>query len=617
MARPPLTALCSLFAMTALAAGLGAARADVFPDLDQGWSEPQQRTWYDATQGSRLVPLSWLKALEQPGGTGPFLADDHIAKFRYLPRPGALPVGFAIDNTDDETLSVTKLRWKGGQGSGELWVGMNCAACHTSEITFRGQRRRIDGGATLADFQGLMETLNRALAETRDDPQKFSRFASAVLVGADTELNRESLQGALAQLVSWQLKVETMNATELRYGPARLDAFGHIFNKVALVVDAPNLKPSPSDAPVSYPFLWNVPQQDWVQWNGIAPSKEIPTTPIFGQRVDVGALARNAGEVIGVFADIKPKPFAGVLAGIISGYPSSIQVSSLISMEQMLGSLRPPAWPSIFDPPNADLVSKGRGLFQTHCQSCHAPLPRTDLSTPITIKMSLFSDGSLAPGTDPWMACNVYVKTAQTGVLRNTPREFVKGDPLGPVAPVADMLSATVAGALAAEKREIVEAIGRSLFGRQPPPVVVRPPRPMAFGVPEETLSIREQQLNRCMTEKSRTLGYKARPLTGIWATPPYLHNGSVPTLYDLLLPAEKRPRQFWIGSREFNPKEVGYVTDERPDNPFLFRTRDASGRVIDGNSNAGHEYGAVDLAGDDAAAEANRRALVEYLKTL
>ena len=169
------------------------------------------------------------------------------------------------------------------------------------------------------------------------------------------------------------------------------------------------------------------------------------------------------------------------------------------------------------------------------------PFARTDLSTPITIKMSLFSDGSLAPGTDPWMACNVYVKTAQTGVLRNTPREFVKGDPLGPVAPVADMLSATVAGALAAEKREIVEAIGRSLFGRQPPPVVVRPPRPMAFGVPVETLSIREQQLDG-MTEKSRTLGYKARPLTGIWATPPYLHNGSVPTLYDLLLPAESAP---------------------------------------------------------------------------
>ncbi len=55
-------------------------------------------------------------------------------------------------------------------------------------------------------------------------------------------------------------------------------------------------------------------------------------------------------------------------------------------------------------------------------------------------------------------------------------------------------------------------------------------------------------------------LGYIARPLNGIWATAPYLHNGSVPTLYDLLLPAEQRPRTFYTGSNEFDPVKVGYV---------------------------------------------------------
>src|SRR5690625_3270750 len=62
-------------------------------------------------------------------------------------------------------------------------------------------------------------------------------------------------------------------------------------------------------------------------------------------------------------------------------------------------------------------------------------------------------------------------------------------------------------------------------------------------------------------------LSYKARPLNGIWATAPYLHNGSVPTLYDLLLPAKRpddpedgeyRPDEFMVGSREFDPIKVG-----------------------------------------------------------
>ncbi|NJL16003.1 MAG: hypothetical protein HC938_01190 [Nitrospira sp.] len=41
---------------------------------------------------------------------------------------------------------------------------------------------------------------------------------------------------------------------------------------------------------------------------------------------------------------------------------------------------------------------------------------------------------------------------------------------------------------------------------------------------------------------------YKARPLNGIWATPPFLHNGSVPHIYALLSPVEERPKTFCLG---------------------------------------------------------------------
>jgi hypothetical protein len=56
-------------------------------------------------------------------------------------------------------------------------------------------------------------------------------------------------------------------------------------------------------------------------------------------------------------------------------------------------------------------------------------------------------------------------------------------------------------------------------------------------------------------------LAYRARPLGGLWATPPFLNNGSVPNLYALLSPEAERPRVFYIGSREFDPEKVGYST--------------------------------------------------------
>ena len=60
---------------------------------------------------------------------------------------------------------------------------------------------------------------------------------------------------------------------------------------------------------------------------------------------------------------------------------------------------------------------------------------------------------------------------------------------------------------------------------------------------------------------------YRARPLNGVWATAPYLHNGSVPSLYWMLMPAAERPKQFCMGFRDFDPQQVGFhvAADEAP----------------------------------------------------
>jgi mono/diheme cytochrome c family protein len=103
-----------------------------------------------------------------------------------------------------------------------------------------------------------------------------------------------------------------------------------------------------------------------------------------------------------------------------------------------------------------------------------------------------------------------------------------------------------------------------------------------------------------------KTDGYANHPLDGIWARAPYLHNGSVPTLRDLLDPPERRPTAFYRGYDVYDQARVGFVTDVAEENGRRFFRYDTS---IPGNSSAGHVYGTT-LSDDD------KRAIVEYMKT-
>ena len=104
-----------------------------------------------------------------------------------------------------------------------------------------------------------------------------------------------------------------------------------------------------------------------------------------------------------------------------------------------------------------------------------------------------------------------------------------------------------------------------------------------------------------------KTAGYANHPLDGIWARSPYLHNGSVPTLRDLLEPASERPEVWHRGSDEFDVERVGYVSDAAAPHAFRYDTK------VLGNGNEGHEG---EVYGTDLP-DADKDALVEYMKTL
>lgn len=121
------------------------------------------------------------------------------------------------------------------------------------------------------------------------------------------------------------------------------------------------------------------------------------------------------------------------------------------------------------------------------------------------------------------------------------------------------------------------------------------------------TVPIAEIGTDRERANITKASGYLAEPLDGLWMRGPYLHNGSVPSVGDLLKPASQRPSIFYRGNNLLNDHDLGFVSDlpeEKGLHFALFDTRQP------GNSNTGHLYG-TELS------EQDKKAILEYLKTL
>nr|MDJ0872620.1 cytochrome c [Gammaproteobacteria bacterium] len=105
--------------------------------------------------------------------------------------------------------------------------------------------------------------------------------------------------------------------------------------------------------------------------------------------------------------------------------------------------------------------------------------------------------------------------------------------------------------------------------------------------------------------------GYVANELTGLWLKGPYLHNGSVPTLRDLLRPPAERPKTFWRGYDLVDAENGGFVAADDPAKGiFVSRYSWLVDTSVPGNGNGGHAWG-TDLE------DIKKEDLLSYLKTL
>lgn len=556
-------ALSHLFAIAVMSVISASVMAQTYNYLPQGWSNDERQWFYYANQGSRLIPYVVFLHLEQQDKSELFRSGLNMRGLGYLPgmknqfNPDGLPIGFTRD----------------GQ-----YLGLTCAACHTNEIRSNDQTIIIDGGQSNGDLQNLLSGLNKSIKHTLSNPAAFSRFAERVKQthGFDSEKTRAVLKQADEMITD----TTSRNATEVPYGFSRLDAFGAILNKGLAAAGVPENMNSPN-APTSYPYIWDTPQHDWVEWNGSS------SNPL------EGALARNVGQVIGVFGHLDGRA-AKWLGFIDAGYRSSIRTRTLRRIEKLVAELRSPRWRDAGLPEIDQAAAKaGEHLYAEYCGYCHLDIERDDPRRKIQVRMS-----SLAvAGTDPMMAKNAVELQGKTGRFEGGKRFYFKGDVMGPTAPALYIVNHIMGGVV---KNNLIQALLSRQDARN-------------FGHAKERHPVKyldgEPMTRGTETTDKALLAYKARPMNGVWASPPYLHNGSVPNLYELMLPAEKRSKTFYLGNWQFDTTRVGYASEALPDS-FLFDT------TLPGNGNQGHEYG-TGLDGRPALTHEEILSVIEYIKTL
>lgn len=532
--------------------------------LEQNWTDEDREYFYFADQGSRLIPYDYFLHLEQADSTALFRSDENMKRVGLIPAPKS------DNNPDALPIGLTR---NGNQ------MGPTCAACHTQQITYQNETIHIDGGQAFFHLNQFLDDLTVSLKATVDNPGKFDRFQQKILGDNASKEEKSKLKQALKSTHEKRLAHMMRNHSDVSSGYTRLDAFGAILNQALAATEVAGNRNAPT-APTSIPYIWDTPQHDYVEWNGSQSN------------TGVGALARNVGEVIGVFGEVDTETtkWLGLIDG---GYPSSIQTSELRELEHVVSKMHSPLWPESFPEIDAKLAKQGRGLYKQHCVQCHLDIDRTDPKRLIQVRMSTIGDIK----TDPLMAKNAIDFRGKTGKLEGRPKYYFAGKPLPAEAPAIDIANNVMVGVIknnplqAYLAKKDAKALGH--------PDVTRPPKYVDGKIIEKGQEVSRKAL----------LAYKARPLNGVWTSAPFLHNGSVPNLYQLLLPAKERDEHFHLGSWEFDPKNIGYVLNS-DDNDFVFDTR------LLGNSNAGHEYG-TGYYGKPALTEEERWALVEYIKTL
>lgn len=649
----------------------------------QGWCDEQRQTWYRTPQGTDFFGLQydWVANLERPMGKKQLMTREYMQAIGYVydsrKQPNEnndldLPVGLTWhrNETGDRILDVSCAACHSGQMT---YKG--------TSIVVDGS----PGGHALPALVPTQFVAYSAISvgTTYLNPFKFNRFAKKVLKDvpkAEYRAEKKRLRKAMWQTVKevttyarYNLPLNPFRTrlypTEEGYG--RTDGLGRIANTVY----GDNMTPDNyrvANAPVNYPHVWDIWAFDWVQWMGSvrqAMARNVNEALGTRARLDLTSaetLYENSVMMPEVHCiettlqHLQPPTWPADLFGAIDNELAD-QGETIFkeTCQTCHGPFPRKAWTGDIDYEATKTEHK--------CTTCHGPFITSDDGDlmdlirkdkhPLTALQPEMRDVDRLQykkqdkrkeywemihipldyiGTDPTSALNminynydissvydlVAERQAQGGVLRVPPTCDANSEPAGCIDDPKNAPFAQGLEFLGGEVRYKQYREWDLLLEKGEPPMSDKHDTP-GYSPRNEKMLEAVADLNG-FGERDIPVpwrAYRPRPLEGIWATAPFLHNGSVPSIYQLLLPAEERDAVFYLGRKEFDPKNLGFVVDPFK-GAFKFDTS------ITGNSNLGHEFD-DGLCGDGVIGyqikdrpgycrqftERERLAVIEYLK--
>lgn len=556
--------------------------------LDVGLNQAQTLAFHHTHQGTNLFPLAFLAALkDQKSGKSSL---EILSHYGFLPgnqgkgNPYGLPVGLAADTQDF-------------LGHETPVVGLNCSACHSGALHFQGREYRIDGAPNLIDVEGWAVDTAANAAHLLHHPGEalsfLARFLSFDPAGealplshfygledqtiADLHLAAQHLdQGAtqgdphpdddvnhiaetfqrLHSEIAKGTPAAIRSATpashlgtgkthhSLRALLAEVKARAQVASRtITALQNSPEPGPGRDDA-------WNLVNLIVLQENttldapiGVPPLFNVSEYEwVHADGNTNSVLQRNIAQGVALGADVA-----------LDGVTTSLLPRAINHLDKLILEITAPAWPADFPSLDEQKITEGKVIFNQHpillsdgktyhCSTCHEEKAGTRFDLDL-------------------------IKTSRA-------RWAIYNEPL-PAGPEK----------LKALQDRVDQIMVATMSAR---------------GISRDTYQAWETSAD---PEWVSTKGYTARHLAGIWASPPYLHNNSVRTLYELFLPEEQRATSFQVGTRNFDPVQVGFE-DASGARPYTLDTT----RPF--NNQLGHDF-TRDLT------EAQRFALIEYLKSL
>jgi hypothetical protein len=539
----------------------GSASPETVQWSSNGWSDAERAQYHHLAEGSELMPYVVLANVVSVKTHRPFL--DNMERFGFVPdapsatNPHGLPIG------------ITTVKSRAKNFTGLEMVGFNCAACHVAEVDYRGRRLLIDGAPSLVNLQAYQMEFKESLDATMHDPVKVFTLVLAIdrdLISDNAHADEVSnyktdptfkTAGDIASVSTADKGLRSVPSAVADGSRASSALKGKNFAtrvplllallraRLAYIKHGDLLLNGTEPGPGRVDAFGAA--RNMLFYRDAVPMQSPVSFPYIWDVPD-NTKQRSATDVVWIHYDGNTNSILERNIGQAVGmgavynpdtYESTLRIANLSRLEVLTHKLQSPKWPADLFGPIDELKAK--------------------------VGEKIFSDVC--------HDCHQNRLYGLTDVGTDPERAISFGRPVGggvtfpaAIKPILDGLKAR-----AFADDGIPPAIQAGMDAK---PVIWR-----------------------------ATGQYLARPLAGVWATGPYLHNGSVPTLWDLLHPAQ-RPTKFIVGNREYDPVKVGYSTGG---NGWSFDTSQP------GNSNLGHSgerYG-TNLNEDEKAA------LLEYLKTI